>query len=226
MRTNQEFVHNNPLFKGLFDSDPGELDRVAQSLFIKKRQVAYRPGDLSDSIYVLKSGRVKICKITEDGREIILNMLKPGDIFGEMAFLEDGPRDSFAEALDDTNVVLFKKADLLQLIKRRPAITYRLAKVVGERRREAEKAMENFLYKGVRERLANLLLRLGEDYGIKDSRGKLLRIKITHQDLANLIGSSRETVSLTLGDFRREGYIDINERKIIIKDERGLHALN
>lgn len=226
MRSNQEFLHNNPLFKGLFDSDPGELDRIALPLFIKKRQVAYRPGDPSDAIFVIKSGRIKICKITEDGREIILNLLKTGDIFGEMAFLEDQMRDTFAEALDDTNVLIFKKPELLQLIKRRPAITYRLAKVIGERRREAERNMENFLYKGVRERLAGLLLRLGEDYGIKDSRGKLLRIKITHQDLANLIGSSRETVSLTLGDFRREGYIDINERKIIIKDERGLNSMN
>ncbi|MCZ7584847.1 MAG: Crp/Fnr family transcriptional regulator [Deltaproteobacteria bacterium] len=119
--------------------------------------------------------------------EIILNLLKSGDVFGEMAFLEDSPRETFAEALDDTNMLVIKKAELLQLIKKRPAITYRLAKIIGERRKEAEKNMENFLYKGVRERLANLIVRLSNEYGIKDSRGKMLRIKITHQDLANLI---------------------------------------
>jgi CRP/FNR family transcriptional regulator, cyclic AMP receptor protein len=226
MKNNIEFLSMIPLFSGLFEHEAAELERAAQPLFIRKKQVAYRPGDPADAIFIIRSGRIKISKITEDGREIILNLLKTGDVFGEMAFLEDSPRDTFAEALDDTNVFLFKKVDLLQLIKKRPAITYRLAKVIGERRKEAEKNMESFLYKGVRERLANLLLKLSNDYGIKDSRGKMLRIKITHQDLANLIGSSRETVSLTLGDFRREGYIDINERKIIIKDERGLVQLN
>ncbi len=226
MRSDREFLSAIPMLNGLFANDDPDLDRVAQPFFVRKRQVAYRPGDPSDSIYIVRSGRIKIGKITEDGREIILNMLKSGDVFGEMAFLDDGPRETFAEALEDSNLFILTKPDLLSLIKRRPAITYRLAKIIGERRREAEKNMENFLYKGVRERLANLLLRLSDEYGIKDSRGKLLRIKITHQDLANLIGSSRETVSLTLGDFRREGYIDINERKIIIKDERGLNALN
>ncbi|MBZ0273063.1 Crp/Fnr family transcriptional regulator [bacterium] len=222
MKNNVEFLATIPIFAGLFDGDAADLERAGQLMFVRKKQVAYRPGDPSDAIFLIRSGRVKISKITEDGREIILNLLKTGDVFGEMAFLEDAPRDTFAEALDDTNIIVIRKPELLQLIKRRPAITYRLAKIIGERRREAEKNMENFLYKGVRERLANLLLRLSNEYGIRDSRGKMLRIKITHQDLANLIGSSRETVSLTLGDFRREGFIDINERKIIIKDEPGL----
>jgi len=226
MKNNVEFLTSIPIFSGLFEQDSADLERASQPMFVRKKQVGYRPGDPSDSIYIIRSGRIKISKITEDGREIILNLLKTGDVFGEMAFLEDTARDTSAEALDDTNLFVVKKSDLLQLIKRRPAITYRLAKIIGERRKEAEKNMENFLYKGVRERLANLLLRLSNDYGIKDSRGKMLRIKITHQDLANLIGSSRETVSLTLGDFRREGFIDINERKIIIKDERGLVQLN
>lgn len=226
MKSNIEFLSSVHLFHGLFEHDAAELDRAVLPFFIRKKQVAYRPGDPADSIFIIRSGRVKISKVTEDGREIILNLLKTGDVFGEMAFLEETPRDTFAEALDDTNLFILKKIDLLQLIKRRPAITYRLAKIIGERRKEAEKNMENFLYKGVRERLAHLLIRLSNDYGIRDSRGKMLRIKITHQDLANLIGSSRETVSLTLGDFRREGYIDINERKIIIKDERGLVQMN
>ena len=226
MKSNIEFLQNIFLFRCLFDHAAKELERAVQLLSLRRKQVAYRPGDPSDSVFVLKSGRIKIGKITQDGREIILDLLKAGDVFGEMAFLEDAPRESFAEALDDTDLLVIKKADLLRLIRHRPAVTYRLAKIIGCKRRKAEKNMENFLYKGVRERLAILILRLSDDYGIKDSRGKMLRIKITHQDLANLIGSSRETVSLTLGDFRREGFIEIKERKIIIKDESALRQLN
>jgi len=226
MKSNIEFLKNIFLFHGLFDQDSNELERAVIPISIRRKHVAFRPGDPSDALFVLKSGRMKICKLTQDGREIILNLLKSGDVFGEMSFLEEAPRESFSGALDDSELLVIKKADLLRLIKIRPAVTYRLARIIGCRRREAERNMENFLYKGVRERLAHLLLRLSDDYGIKDSRGKMLRIKITHQDLANIIGSSRETVSLTLGDFRREGFIDINERKIIIKNEAGLQQLN
>ncbi len=225
MKIDKDFIGSVPLFKNLIGNDDPDIESFIQPIFIKKKQTAYRPGDPSDSIYIIRSGRVKVGKTTEDGREIILNMLKKGDVFGEMAFLEDGSRDSFAEGLEDTYLYVITKSDLLKLIKRRPAITYRLTKIIGERRKEAERNMESILYKGVRERLAGLLIRLSEDYGINDSRGKLLRIKITHQDLANLIGSSRETVSLTLGDFRREGFIDINDRKIIIREADSLSTL-
>ncbi|MCB1154486.1 cyclic nucleotide-binding domain-containing protein, partial [bacterium] len=130
MKNNQEFLVTSPMFAGLFDHDPGELERATQPMFVRKKQVAYRPGDPADGLYIIRTGRIKIAKITEDGREIILNLLKTGDIFGEMAFLDDAPRDTFAEALDDTNVLVIKKPELLQLIKKRPAITYRLAKII------------------------------------------------------------------------------------------------
>jgi CRP/FNR family transcriptional regulator, cyclic AMP receptor protein len=226
MRIDVDFFDSVQLFKGLIGNDDPEIESLAQPLFIKKKQAAFRPGDPSDSIYVIRSGRVKVGKTTGDGREIILNLLKKGDVFGEMAFLDDGPRDTFAEGLEDTQLYVITRSGLLKLIKRRPAITFRLTKIIGERRKEAENNMESLLYKGVRERLAGLLVRLSEDYGINDSRGRLLRIRITHQDLANLIGSSRETVSLTLGDFRREGFIDINDRKIIIRETNSLMTVN
>ncbi len=226
MKIDVDFFDSVQLFKGLIGNDDPEIESLIQPLFIKKKQAAFRPGDPSDSIYVIRSGRVKVGKTTGDGREIILNLLKKGDVFGEMAFLDDGPRDTFAEGLEDTQLYVITRAGLLKLIKRRPAITFRLTKIIGKRRKEAENNMESLLYKGVRERLAGLLVRLSEDYGINDSRGRLLRIRITHQDLANLIGSSRETVSLTLGDFRREGHIDINDRKIIIRKTNSLTSVN
>jgi len=220
-----EFLKQTALFEGLTEADQKLIERVLVPGFCRKRQTVFSPDDAATSIYILKSGRVKIAKLTEDGKEIILSLLKPNDVFGEMAIINQGPRECFAEALDNVVYYSVKLEDLYRLMRTRPAIIIRLAKVIGQRRLEAEKNMESFLYKGVRERLAQLLVRLSHDYGIKDSRGRLLRIKITHQDLANIIGSSRETVSLTLGDFRRAGLIDINERKIIIKDEEALQDL-
>ena len=224
-RADVEFIMNSPVFQG-FTGDIREIMRIAHVGNAKRNDMIYMPDDPGSELYFLKVGRVKICKITEDGREIILNLIKPGDIFGEMAVINEGPRESFAEAQDNVVYYYIKRLDLVSLMKRRSEVALRLARVIGDRRLEAERNMESFLYKGVRERLALLLLKLSKDYGIRDARGKMLRIKITHQDLANLIGSSRETVSLTLGDFRKEGVIDIDERKIIIKDERQLTKIS
>jgi len=227
MKMDLEFLAENRIFSGLLNPQEGQN---VYSLFktgsAKRKDLFYRPGDPADTVYWIKSGRVKISKLTEDGREIILGMYKPGDVFGEMAFVEDAPRNTFAEAADDVTFLAIKRNHLFALAKRKPGVIFRLAQLIGERRREAEEVTEALLYKGVRERLAGVLLKLSKEYGIDDARGKLLRIKITHQDLASLIGSSRETVSLTLGDMKRDGLIDINERKIIIKDLEQLESLS
>jgi len=224
-REDKEFLKQSHLFKGLYDGDIGELEQVSRMDSCERKKSIYRPEDPSDSIYIIRSGRVKITRVTEDGKEIILGLLKNGDIFGEMAILENGPRGTFAEALDSTIYYQINVEDLYRIMRRKPTVIIRLARIIGRRRLEAENSMENLLHKGVRERLAGQLLKLSKDYGVKDSRGSMLRIKITHQDLANLIGSSRETVSLILGDLRREGVIDIEERKIIIKDEPALERI-
>jgi CRP/FNR family transcriptional regulator len=226
MRTDLEFMKENRIFSGLFDDDIESLAAVANAAFTKRKSLIYQPGDASDAVYWIKSGRVKIYKLTEEGREIIFGMYQTGDVFGEMAFVEDRPREYFAEAIDDLQLVPIKRKQLFSLAKRKPGIIYRFARLIAERRREIEATLESLLYKGVRERLAGQLLKLSKEYGIDDNRGRLLRIKITHKDLASLIGSSRETVSLTLGDLRKDGLIDVNtDRKIIIRDEGQLEQL-
>ena len=224
-KEDKEFLKETSLFKGLYNENLEEVEQVARLEFAERRHPIYRPEDLSNTIYIVRSGRVKISKVTEDGKEIILGLLKAGDIFGEMAIIQSGPRETFAEALEATTYYSIKLEDLYRIIRRKPTVSLRLARIIGKRRLEAEKTMESLLHKGVRRRLATQLLKLAKDYGVNDARGKLLRIKITHQDLANLIGSSRETVSLILGDLRREGVIRIDQRKIIITDEMGLEKI-
>jgi CRP/FNR family transcriptional regulator, cyclic AMP receptor protein len=226
MKNDIEFLKENRIFSGLFNGDAETLLEVATPGYAKRKQYIYQPGDPADAVYWIKSGRVKISKLTEDGREIIVGMFQNGDVFGEMAFVEDKPREYFAEALDDLTYVSIRRSQLFALSRRKPGVIYRFAKLIAERRREVETTLESLLYKGVRERLAGQLLKLSKEYGIEDTRGKLLRIKITHKDLASLIGSSRETVSLTLGDLKRVGLIDVNnDRKIIIRNEKQLSQL-
>jgi CRP/FNR family transcriptional regulator len=226
MKSDIDFLKDNRIFTGLFNGDIDNLMEVVTPATAKRKQLIYQPGDPADAVYWIKSGRVKISKLTEDGREIIVGMYQSGDVFGEMAFVEDRPREYFAEALDDLTFLYVKRSQLFSIAKRKPGVIYRFARLIAERRREVETTMESLLYKGVRERLAGQLLKLSKEYGIDDTRGKLLRIKITHKDLASLIGSSRETVSLTLGDLKRVGLIDVNnDRKIIIRDEKQLSQI-
>jgi len=222
MKDDLEFLKANRIFSGLFAQDIDSLFNLLTLGSTKRNEYVFQIGDPPDFVYWVKTGRAKIIKLTEDGREMIYGICNPGDIFGEMAFVENTPRDTTVVAEEDMAWFAIKRNHLFALAKSKPGIIYRFAQLIGERRREAEEMTEVLLYRGVRERLVSMLLRLSKEYGIQDARGKLLRIKITHQDLASMIGSSRETVSLTMGDLKREGVIEVNERKIIIKNEEQL----
>jgi CRP/FNR family transcriptional regulator, cyclic AMP receptor protein len=221
------FLEETPVFSGIFNGDKNDLFGVASESKARRRECVYQPGDKADKIYWIKSGRVKVYRINEDGREVIHALYQAGDVLGEMAFFDKRPRETFAEVIEDATFAVIKRNNLFALAKKKPIIIYRLAKVVGERRREAEREKEQLILKGVRERLAGLLLKLGDNYGVEDSRGKMLKVKITHKDLASLVGSSRETVTLVMSELRRLGVLGQNsDRKIIITDQEQLQSLS
>jgi CRP-like cAMP-binding protein len=213
----------------LFADLPAEtmerLDRVAGMKAVKRRQPIYLPGDLGDAVYLLKSGRVKISRLSPDGKELTLAILEPGEIFGETDALQGAPRDEVAEALEDTVLCIVPRSEFEALLQRTPGLALRLTKLIGLRLRRIESRVEDLVFRDVPTRLAHLLLDLARDLGVEDQRGLLLRARLSHRDLANLIGSTRETVSLTLGEFRREGLVETEGRQIIIRNREGLARL-
>jgi CRP-like cAMP-binding protein len=148
-----------------------------------------------------------------------------GDFFGEPCLLEGGPREEMAEAMENALVTEIERTEFERLLQTQALLGYRLTKVLAQRRREIENKIENLVFKDVNSKLAELLLRLANEYGVDDSRGTLVALKITHQEMANLIGSTRETVSLTLSQFKRKGLIQTDGRKVILADREGLRAL-
>jgi CRP/FNR family transcriptional regulator, cyclic AMP receptor protein len=192
---------------------------------IRRRQVVYLPGDPGDSIYFVNGGRLKVSKVTRDGKELTLAYRVPGEIFGELCLIEGGPREEMSEAMENSLISVVERTLFEQILQKEGLIGSRLVKVVAQRRREVENKIEQLIFKDVNAKLAELLLRLGEEYGIEDSRGTLVSLKITHQEMANLIGSTRETVSLTLSQFKRRGFIHTEGRKVILADRDGLRAL-
>ncbi|MFQ5580627.1 MAG: Crp/Fnr family transcriptional regulator [Nitrospiria bacterium] len=194
----------------------GELDRITRMESVKKKTPIFFPGDPSQQVYLLKEGRVKISRVSEDGREVTIALLEPGEIFGELNVLDDSPRDTMAEALDDSQICVVNKELFLSMVQKKPEFSFRLTKLIGLRLKRIESRVEDLVFRDVATRLAHLLLELSKDYGKETSEGIKLRIKITHQEIANLIGSIRETVSAVLGDFKREGLIGFEGRIIIL----------
>ncbi|MFQ5779482.1 MAG: Crp/Fnr family transcriptional regulator [Nitrospiria bacterium] len=204
------------LFEEMTSEEMGELDRVTRMESVKKKTPIFFPGDPSQQVYLLKEGRVKISRVSEDGREVTIALLEPGEIFGVLEILDDSPRDTLAEALDDSQICIVNKGLFLSMVRKKPEFSFRLTKLIGSRLKQIESRVEDLVFRDVPARLAHLLLELSKDYGTTAPEGIHLEIKITHQEIANLIGSIRETVSAALGDFKREEWVAFEGRQIIL----------
>lgn len=213
------------LFSALTPPELQEMDRITRMQEVKKRQPIYLPGDPSTTVYLLKKGRVKIATTASSGKEITFEILEPGEIFGELEVLEDAPRETQAEALDDALICAIRREDFDHYLRRHPDLALNLTKLIGLRLRKIQSRVEDLVFRDVPARLAHLLIELSKTEGVSDVAGTRLRAKLTHQEMANLIGCSRETVSATLGHFRDQGLIRMEARTITILDPSGLSRL-
>jgi CRP/FNR family cyclic AMP-dependent transcriptional regulator len=204
------------LFDGLSQTEMQEMERITRMQAVKKRQPLYLPGDPSSNVYLLKQGRVKLASTAVSGKEVTFEILEPGEIFGELEVLEGLPRETAAEALDDTLICVIRREDFDKYLEAHPNITVRLTKLIGLRLRRIQSRVEDLVFRDVPARLAHLLLELRKTDGVPDGTSIRLRVKLTHQEIANLIGCSRETVSTTLGQFREQGLIRMEGRSIAI----------
>lgn len=213
----------------LLGSLPGEaLEKLAapsKGESFKARQVVYLPGDRSFGVHLIVQGRVKVSKVTRDGKELTLAYRTAGDFFGEACILEGGPREEMVESMEPTVTVEVPREEFERLMREAPDFTRQLTLALMRRQRELEAKVEQLIFKDVGAKLAELLLQLGEEHGVPGKRGVALSVKITHQEMANLIGSTRETVSLTLSQFKRKGLIETEGRRVILADSEALRAL-
>ncbi|HZY30277.1 MAG TPA: Crp/Fnr family transcriptional regulator [Candidatus Methylomirabilis sp.] len=213
------------LFNELTEEELKQIDRMTEMLTFKRRQQIFFQGDPGGFVYCLKSGRVKISHLSPGGKELILDIMVPGEIFGEILGGSEAVQDTMAEAMEDALLCSISRARFEQLLRAHPELSFRLTKLIGLRLKRIESRIEDLVFKGVQGRLATILLQLTRDHGTPDSRGLLLRTPITQQQLAALIGASREVVNQTLGDFRRQGLIAFEGRRIIVSDQSALAKL-
>ncbi len=212
----------------LAELGPEVLARLSERIQlreVRRREVVYLPGDPGNSMFIVNGGRIKISKVTRDGKALTLNYVGPSEVFGETCLIEGGPREEMAEAMENSMITELERADVEKLLQNHAQLGFQMTRILAQRRRELENKLETLVFRDVTSKLAELLLALAEEYGVEDSRGTMVALKITHQELANLIGSTRETVSLTLSQFKRKRLICTEGRKVIISDSEALKAL-
>ncbi len=198
-----------------------EMTRMSE---VKRRRRIYLPGDPSDQIFLLKSGVVKIAAVGPNGRELILAFLYPGDIFGELAVVDDQPRDHLAEAYEDAVICAMDREVFLRVARESPELGYQVTKLMGFRLRRLRGRVEDLLYKSANARIVHVLLDLASDYGVKDADGTIIPLRLSQADLANLVGLTRETVNISLRELRERGLVEASRRSIRLKDPEALRA--
>jgi CRP/FNR family cyclic AMP-dependent transcriptional regulator len=204
---------------------PQQLRRVelrSRARSFPRRTPIYLPAEQADAVFLLSSGRAKICHLTPDGKQSILAFVEPGELFGELAILDSGRREEYAETIEDSTVVLIPGDEVQRLMREHPDVSLGITKMIGLRRRRVEQRLKNLLFLSNRDRLTHLLLELAEQYGRPTNRGVELSIRLSHQDLASVIGSTRETVTVALGEMQVEGLLRVGRRKIEILDTNRL----
>ena len=219
------YLKNVNLFHGMSESQMRMVEERTVMREIRRKEMLYLPGDAGDRVYLLKKGVVKISSLTEDAREIILALLRPGEVFGEEAVLDESPRDHMAEAYEDALICVIPKNEFMAMLSAHPDMAFKVTKLIGFRLKTFRNRVEGLLFKGAPARLAHTLLDLARDHGVKDSFGILLPLRLSQQDLANLIGVTRESVNLALTDFKSRGLVEADGRSLRLLKPEDLKAL-
>ncbi|MEW6637789.1 MAG: Crp/Fnr family transcriptional regulator [Actinomycetota bacterium] len=195
--------------------------RVVERRFGPKDTI-FVPGDPDDQLYFLLSGTVRLYRLYGDYKEATTALLKDGGVFGKLSLVEGRWQDVFAEAVTESRVAGVQKASLERVIKEDPEFALKLFTAFSERLRQSDEVIESLLHREVSTRLATLLINLSERFGERGGDAVVIGVRLTHQDLANMIASTREAVSKVMSEFQRNGYIESRNRRIAILNREAI----
>jgi CRP/FNR family cyclic AMP-dependent transcriptional regulator len=210
------YLSEMAVFQDLTPREMEELNRITTMSTVPKGRVFYRPEEPGEVLFILKEGRVQLYRISPEGKKLVITTLGPHTLFGEMALLGTRMHNTFAEAVDDCLICVMSRTDLERMILSKPRVALRILEITGKRLNEAEERLENMAFKGIPARLASLLLRLSEEQESETITG------LTHQDLAESVGTYRETATQVLNDLKSQGLIEIGRKRITILDAEAL----
>jgi len=220
------YLENFNLFESIDQSNMEKLNNITSMQEIQKSQPIYFAQDPSNSIFFLKKGRVKLTRTSPDGKEMIVALINPGDVFGEMSILDDTERTDYAITMDECLICAISKNDFREFSEKNPSLNLKLTKLIGFRMRKYSERIEGLVFKDAQQRVISFLLSLANEQGKKIGDEIFVKPFLTHQDIASLTACSRQTVNSILTSLREDGVIDFDRRKLIIKNNNELRKLS
>ena len=220
------FLKHINILDGMDESLVQSIDKMSSMSTVKKHQPIYFGDEPSRSIFFLKDGHVKISRINADGREVIIDVIGPGEIFGELSLVDEGEgRNEIAEALDEALVCAMNVTDFQRMMKDSPELNLEVTKKIGLRLRKVQKRVSDMIFKDVRQRTAGFLVEYAEEFGKMKNGIVTIGSPLTHQEIALLTGSARQTTTSILDEFRKSGLLEFSRDSITIKNFEKLKKL-
>jgi CRP/FNR family cyclic AMP-dependent transcriptional regulator len=211
------------LFQGVDDDAVDALTQAVEYVDVRRGENVFTEGERGDSVYIITEGKIKLGRRAADGRENMIAVMGPSDMFGELSIFDPGPRTATASAITDSRLARLRQSDLRNWISTRPELAEQLLRVVARRLRRTNDALADLIFTDVPGRVAKSLLQMAQAFGGRDAQG-VLRVKhdLTQEELAQLVGASRETVNKSLADFASRGWLRLEGKAVVILDEERL----
>ncbi len=213
-----DFVRQAPLFAALDDEAASALRQSMVEVQINRGEVLFAEGEPGDRLYIVTEGKIKLGRASGDGRENLVAVLGPGEMFGELSLFDPGPRTATATAVTDVVALGVGHEDLKPWLAQRPEVAAGLLRALARRLRRTNDSLSDLVFSDVPGRVAKALLDLSTRFGISREDGLHVNHDLTQEELAQLVGASRETVNKALADFATRGWLRLEARAVVILD--------
>lgn len=210
------YLRQNRLFEQAQEGAIEDCEHIFKTTIYPKRAMIFDQGDTTRVVYLVKRGRVRIVRLTPDGKEVTVAVLGPGDLFGEETLFEAQPRTTVATCMEESLLCTARADDLFALLSRNPTLALNVAKILNDRLLDASATMEDLAYARVPDRIVHLFQRLATEHGEPADDGIRVGVKLTHADIASLVGSTRETVSLEMANLVRAGRLRNDGKHVVV----------
>ncbi|MCX7921130.1 MAG: Crp/Fnr family transcriptional regulator [Clostridia bacterium] len=220
---NTEIIKKFTFFSDLQESDLEEIDKISIERNYKKNMIIFMEGEPGEAFYYIKSGKIKVFRTYEDGKEHIIHIFGEGDVFGEATLFSNIPYPASASVYEDAVVGMIKNSELENLVKNNSELALKIIKVLARRLVFAQNKIRDLAFNDVFARTAAQIMKLAKDYGRKTDKGITIEIELSRQELADMVGTTRETVSRAISKFKKEKSITEEKDKIVILSEAKLN---
>lgn len=228
LEKHQALLRSIPLFASLSDEQLASIATLAQVRTVPARAVVVSQGEPARALFAIVHGRLKVASCGPDGRDTVLGIMAEGEVFGEVALLDGGMRSATCTAIEPCELLLIDRAQFMALLESSPAIAVKLLDVLSQRLRKLSQRSEAAAFLDVPSRLARSLLDLASRFGEKErapSREICITLKLSQQELGDLVGATRESVNKHLSDWTRQGFLRLQAGRMIISDMDGVRRM-